>query len=138
MVYIVAFVFFLCKAFMKTGAGCGGLSRTLREQMGSSSVTGSKPTLTQMLVCFSFYLSVITCLKITLEYPFARYNAKSPDYTYSEEEYTKFLEGAKLVRSPATHAHIIGRPGMDEGRDRLSFQSYTRIRFSVLHRQRPL
>lgn len=26
------------------------------------------------------------------EYPFSRYNAKSPDFTYSEEEYTKFLE----------------------------------------------
>jgi DNA methyltransferase 1-associated protein 1 len=122
----------------KMVAGCGGLSRTLRERMGLSSVTGSKPTPIQMLVCFSFYPSVITCVKSTSEYPFARYNAKSPDYTYSEEEYTKFLEGARLVHSPATQTHIIGRPGMDKGRDRLSFQSYPRIRFSVLHRQRPL
>ena len=28
-----------------------------------------------------------------LEYPFARYNAKSADYTYSQDEYTKLLEG---------------------------------------------
>lgn len=88
--------------------------------MGLSSATGLKPTPIQMLVCF-LLLSVITYVKITSEYPFARYNAKSPDYTYSEEEYTKFLEGARLVHSPATHTHIIGRPGMDKGRNRLSF-----------------
>ena len=85
--------------------------------MGLSSVTGSKPTPIQMLVCFFFYPSVIAFVKITSEYPFARYNAKSPDYTYSEEEYTKYLEGARFVNSPATHAHVIGRPGMDKGRD---------------------
>jgi hypothetical protein len=108
--------------YERNGTGCGGLSRTLRERMGLSSVTGSKPTPIQMLVCFSFYPCVIiACVKITSEYPFARYNAKSPDYTYSEEEYTKFLEGTRLVDSPAAHAHIIGRPGMDKGRDRLSF-----------------
>jgi hypothetical protein len=137
----MVFFIHLCfsrKTVMKNGAGCGGLSRTLRERMGLSSVTGSKPTPIQMLVCFSFYPSVTTCVKLISEYPFARYNAKSPDYGYSEEEYTKFLEGARLVHSPATHTHIIGRPGMDKGRDRLSFQSYQRIRFSVLHRQRPL
>jgi hypothetical protein len=95
--------------------------------MGLSSVTGSKPTPIQMPVCFSFYSSVITCVKIILEYPFARYNTKSPDYTYSEEEYTKFLEGTRLVHRPATRTHVIGRPGMDKGRDRLSFQSYSGI-----------
>jgi DNA methyltransferase 1-associated protein 1 len=31
------------------------------------------------------------------EYPFARYNAKSADYTYSEDEYTKLLEGEGLT-----------------------------------------
>ncbi|KAI0276322.1 hypothetical protein BGY98DRAFT_986364 [Russula aff. rugulosa BPL654] len=32
------------------------------------------------------------------EYPFARYNAKSPDYTYSEEEYTKYLEDPEWTK----------------------------------------
>ena len=36
---------------LKYRAGCGGLSRTLQEQMDWSLVTGSKPTRTQMLVC---------------------------------------------------------------------------------------
>ncbi|KAI0000025.1 hypothetical protein BJV77DRAFT_975919 [Russula vinacea] len=32
------------------------------------------------------------------EYQFARYNAKSPDYTYSEDEYTKFLEDPEWTK----------------------------------------
>ncbi|KAI0303932.1 hypothetical protein BC826DRAFT_903276 [Russula brevipes] len=32
------------------------------------------------------------------EYPFARYNAKSPDYRYSEEEYTQFLEDPEWTK----------------------------------------
>jgi DNA methyltransferase 1-associated protein 1 len=32
------------------------------------------------------------------EYPFARYNAKSPDYSYSEDEYTKFLEDPEWTK----------------------------------------
>jgi hypothetical protein len=123
---------------MKNGVGCGGLSRTLQERMGWSLVTGSKLTPTQMLVCLLFSPSYHLSVEITSEYPFARYNAKSPDYSYSEDEYTKFLEGARLGHNPVTPAHIIGRPRMDKGRDRLSFQPYPRIRFSVLHCQRPL
>ena len=84
-----------------------------------------------LFLSFRYYLGV----KITSEYQFARYNAKSPDYTYSEDEYTKFLEGARLGHNPLTRAHIIGRPRMDKGRDRLPFQPYPRIRFSVLHCQ---
>jgi len=34
------------------------------------------------------------CINVVSEYPFARYNAKSPDYSYSQEEYTQFLEGS--------------------------------------------
>ncbi|KAN0132550.1 hypothetical protein V8E53_009566 [Lactarius tabidus] len=32
------------------------------------------------------------------EYPFARYNAKSADYTYSEDEYTKLLEDPEWTK----------------------------------------
>ncbi|KAI0005162.1 hypothetical protein BJV74DRAFT_807369 [Russula compacta] len=32
------------------------------------------------------------------EYPFARYNVKSHDYTYSQEEYTKFLEDPEWTK----------------------------------------
>jgi hypothetical protein len=84
-----------------------------------------------LLLFFCYYLSV----KITSEYQFARYNAKSPDYTYSEDEYTKFLEGTRFGHDPVTRPHIIGRPRMDKGGDRLPFQPHPRIRFSVLHCQ---
>ena len=40
--------------FPNNGAGSGGLSRILQGRMGWSSVTGSKPTRTQMLVRSSF------------------------------------------------------------------------------------
>jgi DNA methyltransferase 1-associated protein 1 len=45
--------------------------------------------------------------KTTLEYPFARYNAKSADYRYSQDEYTKFLEGGRLNCSSVACAHIL-------------------------------
>jgi hypothetical protein len=84
--------FFLCTV-LKTSAGRGGLSRTLQGRMGWSSVTGSKPTQTQTLVCLLPLTSYYVNTKTIPEYPFARYNAKSADYTYSQDEYTKFLEG---------------------------------------------
>ena len=34
-------------------------------------------------------------IKAALEYPFARYNVKFPDCTYSQEEYTQLMEGSR-------------------------------------------
>jgi DNA methyltransferase 1-associated protein 1 len=38
-----------------------------------------------------------THLTPCLEYPFAKYNVQSADYTYSQDEYTQFLDGAQFV-----------------------------------------
>ena len=46
-----------------------------------------------LLISLRYQLSV----KTTSEYPFSRYNVKSPDYKYSQEEYTKLLEGTKAL-----------------------------------------
>src|SRR5712671_2479486 len=111
---------------LKRGAGYGGLSRTPRERMGLSSVTGPRPTQTQMLVCY-YYSPLSHVLENLLEYPFARYNAKSPDYAYSQDEYNNFLEGSGLSHLPVVHAHATCRLGMDKGRDRLPLQSHPGI-----------
>jgi DNA methyltransferase 1-associated protein 1 len=124
-------------AVLRNGAGCGSLSRTLRGRMGCSLAIGSKPTRTRMLVRPSLSPSLLG-IDTAPEYPFARYNAKSPDYRYSEEEYTQFLEGPRLDHHSIAHTHIIIRSRMGQGRDRLPFQSHPRIRFAVLHCQRPL
>jgi DNA methyltransferase 1-associated protein 1 len=44
------------------------------------------------------------------EYPFARYNGQSPDYTYSQDEYTKLLEGLRHNHHPAMRSHILIDP----------------------------
>lgn len=46
-------------------------------------------------------LSVImkmSCLNLTLlDYPFAKYNVQGPQYVYTQEEYTRLLEGAYFM-----------------------------------------
>src|SRR6266851_1489377 len=43
--------------------------------------------------------------KAASEYPFARYNVKFPDCTYSQEEYTQLLEGSRLNHPSVAHTH---------------------------------
>lgn len=107
--------------------GSGGLSRTLQGAMGWSSVTGSKPTRTQTQVRSLLLSPYHLVIKTASEYPFARYNAKSTDYTYSQDEYTQLLEGSTPNYTSVARSHIIDRPRMDQGRDRLPLQSHPRI-----------
>ena len=96
-------------------------ARTDGLELGHWVKANTDPDAGPFLLSLRYYWSV----KITSEYPFARYNAKSPDYMYSEEEYTKFLEGARLVHSPVSYAHSYHRQTQNGQRKR-------RITFSIL------
>jgi hypothetical protein len=57
-----------------------------------------------------------------LEYPFAKYNIQPTTYTYSQDEYTRFLEG-EIVLKKALILFIylfFHRQGVDERGDGLS------------------
>jgi hypothetical protein len=55
------------------------------------------------------------------EYPFAKYHIQTIDYTFSQDEYTRFLEGMFehcYDRSDEAFT-MLNRQRMDERRDRL-------------------
>jgi hypothetical protein len=55
-------------------------------------------TISQNLVTDYFYS----------EYPFAKYNVQHPTYTYSQDEYTRFLEGEiMLTRAPVSVFYLL-------------------------------
>lgn len=60
--------------------------------MGWNLTTGLKLQQTLMLVCMvNVHFDISLCLRA--EYPFVKYNVQPTEYTYSQDEYTRFLEG---------------------------------------------
>jgi hypothetical protein len=98
--------------------GYPDLSRTRLDQMAWSCIIGSKPAQipTQVHTCYP-----LMCIADPIqEYPFAKYHVPTTDYTFSQDEYTRFLEGM------FGHCHhidqaltMLNRQRMDERRDRL-------------------
>lgn len=54
--------------------------------------TGLKLRRSLMPVCILTVVNIIRS-KTSIEYPFAKYNVQATAYTYSQDEYTRFLEG---------------------------------------------
>lgn len=86
---------------LKLCTGNGGSSRIGRERMSFNWATGSRLTLIPALVrvWFPFTNGVLEMLSlhagdfVHIDYPFAKYDIQNPDYTYSQDEYSRLLEG---------------------------------------------
>jgi hypothetical protein len=78
--------------FQPTDEGNGALSRTKDERTVLSLDIGSKPIQTQTQV-YIFLIVPIRLFTCDTDYSFAKYNVQPAHYTYSQDEYMRFLEG---------------------------------------------
>jgi len=86
IIYIIIIV------FTSIAQGKGARSETKDERMAWSSNIGLKLIQIPMQVQYSEY-SPYNLLTYRIDYSFAQYNVQTADYTYSQDEYVRLLEG---------------------------------------------
>ena len=56
----------------------------------------------QRLVRTPLALNVTLGTSIAIDYPFAKYNVQATPYVYSQEEYSRLLEGACMLHASSS------------------------------------